>query len=192
MTDTTIAGGVAFRPEILRDTPKTDIPPVEKAISPVERVYRLAFADLYGDRQDPVEDRPVGSVVAGLVCGLGLAEKWNRRAPYHAGRPSPGRPDGSPEEIRAERARRRAAVAAMVEQAVDDLAEPGVAADIKAGLAVRLREPDVETLLDTESFGTAVIRLCRSLGFDIENDPESYLDEEGVGDDDAEASIDSS
>ncbi|WP_225765329.1 ABC transporter permease [Inquilinus sp. Marseille-Q2685] len=43
MTDTTIAGGVAFRPEILRDTPKTDIPPVEKAISPVERVYRLGF-----------------------------------------------------------------------------------------------------------------------------------------------------
>ncbi|OWJ59011.1 hypothetical protein, partial [Inquilinus limosus] len=85
-----------------------------------------------------------------------------------------------------------AAVAAMVEQAVDDLAEPGVAADIKAGLAVRLKEPDVEALLDTESFGTAVIRLCRSLGFDIENDPESYLEEDDADDAAAEASPDSS
>jgi len=106
-------------------------------------------------------------------------------------RPGPGWPDGSPEEIRAERARRRAAVAGMVEQAIDDLAASGVAADIKAGLAVRLREPDVETLLDTESFGTAVIRLCRSLGLDIDNDPENYL-EEDTGDDDAEVSPDSS
>ena len=157
----------------------------------LDRRISQAFADLYGDREDRVEDRPVGSVVAGLVCGLGLAEKWSRRAPYHVGRPGPGRPDGSPEEIRAERARRRTAVAAMVEQAIDDLAEPGVAADIKAGLAVRLKEPDVETLLDTESFGTAVIRLCRSLGLDIENDPESYL-EEDAGEDHAEASPDSS
>jgi len=39
MTDTTLA----FRPEILRDTPKTDIPPVEKAITPIERIYRLGF-----------------------------------------------------------------------------------------------------------------------------------------------------
>ncbi|OWJ64371.1 hypothetical protein [Inquilinus limosus] len=126
----------------------------------LDRRVSQAFADLYGDRQDPVEDRPVGSVVAGLVCGLGLAGTWSRRAPYHAGRPSPGRPDGSPEEIRA--------------------------------LAVRLKEPDVEALLDTESFGTAVIRLCRSLGFDIENDPESYLEEDDADDDDAEASPDSS
>jgi len=157
----------------------------------LDRRISQAFADLYGDREDRVEDRPVGSVVAGLVCGLGLAEKWSRRAPYHVGRGRPGLPAGSPEEIRAERARRRAAVAAMVEQAIDDLAEPGVAADIKAGLAVRLKEPDVETLLDTESFGTAVIRLCRSLGLDIDNDPESYL-EEDAGDDDAAASPDSS
>ncbi|HEY9348364.1 MAG TPA: ABC transporter permease [Inquilinus sp.] len=43
MTDITVAGGLTLRPEILRDTPKTDIPPVEKAISPVERIYRLGF-----------------------------------------------------------------------------------------------------------------------------------------------------
>lgn len=61
-------------------------------------------------------------------------------------------------------------VTAWIEQAIDDLAVPTVAAHIRAGLAVRLQEPDVETLLDTESFGTAVTRLCRSLGFDIEND----------------------
>jgi hypothetical protein len=137
-----------------------------------------AFADLYGDQEDPVEDRPVGSVVAGLVCGLGLAEKWNRRAPHRVSRPPPGRPDGSPEEIRAERSRRRAAVAACIEQAITDLAAPAVAADIRAGLAVRMQEPDVETLLDTESFGTAVVRLCRSLGFDIENDLDIPLDGE--------------
>jgi hypothetical protein len=149
----------------------------------LDRRVSQAFADLYGDREDPVEDRPVGSVVAGLVCGLGLAGAWRRRASCHAGRPGPGRPAGSPEEIQAERARRRAVVAAMVEQAVDDLAEPGVAAGIKAGLAVRLQEPDVEMLLDTESFGTAVIRLCRSLGFDIENDPEGYLEDAGISPD---------
>ncbi|OWJ66645.1 hypothetical protein [Inquilinus limosus] len=147
-----------------------------------------AFAGLYRDQEDPVEDRPVGSVVAGLVCGLGLAGKWNRLAPHRVSRPRPGRPDGSPEEIRAERARRRAAVAAWIEQAVDDLAEPAVAADIRAGLAVRMREPDVETLLDTESFGTAVVRLCRSLGFDIENDLDIPLE----NDDGAEAPPDSS
>ncbi|WP_225768123.1 hypothetical protein [Inquilinus sp. Marseille-Q2685] len=148
-----------------------------------------AFADLYGDAEDPVEDRPVGSVVAGLACGLGLADKWNRWAPHRVSRPRPGRPDGSPEEIRAERARRRAAVTAWIEQAVDDLADPALAADIRAGLAVRMQEPDVETLLDSESFGTAVVRLCRSLGFDIENDLDIPLDD---ADDAAGASPDSS
>ena len=137
-----------------------------------------AFADLYGDQEDPVEDRPVGSVVAGLVCGLGLAGKWSRRAPHRVSQPRPGRPDGSPEEIRAERTRRRAAVTACIDHAIDVHAEPAGAADIRAGLAVRLREPDVETLLDTESFGTAVIRLCRSLGFDIENDLDIPLEDD--------------
>ena len=135
-----------------------------------------AFADLYGDREDPVEDRPVGSVVAGLVCGLGLAGKWRRRARHRVSRPRPGRPGGSAEEIGAERARRRAAVTARVELAIDELAEPALAADIRAGLAVRLQEPDVATLIDTESTATAVVRLCRSLGFDIEGNLDIPLD----------------
>ncbi|MDR6293539.1 hypothetical protein E9232_006090 [Inquilinus ginsengisoli] len=135
-----------------------------------------AFADLYGDREDPVEDRPVGSVVTGLVCGLGLARKWSRRARHRVSRPRPGRPGGSAEEIAAERARRRAAVTARVELAIDELAEPALAADIRAGLAVRLQEPDVERLIDTESTATAVVRLCRSLGFDIEGNLDIPLD----------------
>ncbi|MGO4722155.1 MULTISPECIES: hypothetical protein [unclassified Inquilinus] len=135
-----------------------------------------AFADLYGDREDPVEDRPVGSVVTGLVCGLGLARKWSRRARHRVSRPRPGRPGGSAEEIAAERARRQAAVTARVELAIDELAEPALAADIRAGLAVRLQEPDVERLIDTESTATAVVRLCRSLGFDIEGNLDIPLD----------------
>ncbi len=138
-----------------------------------------AFADLYGDREDPVEDRPVGSVVAGLVCGLGLAKKWRRRARHRVSRPRPGRPAGSAAEVAAERARRRAAVAARVELAIDECAAPERAADIRAGLAVRLQEPDVERLIDTESTATAVVRLCRSLGFDIEGNLDIPLDSVG-------------
>ncbi|MGO4123744.1 hypothetical protein AB4Z01_05055 [Inquilinus sp. YAF38] len=73
-----------------------------------------ALVQLYGDRDDPVEDRTVPSVVAGLVCGLGLVRQWRRRQPrYENGRP--GLPAGTPAEIRAERARRRTAVVAMTE-----------------------------------------------------------------------------
>ncbi|MGO4124550.1 hypothetical protein AB4Z01_09110 [Inquilinus sp. YAF38] len=50
-----------------------------------------AFADLYADQEDPVEDRPVGSAASG--------------------------------------------------PAIDDLAAPAVAVDIRAGLAVRMRSP---------------------------------------------------
>ncbi|KGM31289.1 hypothetical protein, partial [Inquilinus limosus] len=93
----------------------------------------------------------------------------------HGNGPRPDRPEGSPEEIRAERSRRRAAVAAMIERAIDDLAEPARVAPLKAGLAVRLQEPDVDALLDTQSIGGAMIRLCRSLAFDIWNDADGYL-----------------
>ncbi|OWJ66806.1 hypothetical protein [Inquilinus limosus] len=134
-----------------------------------------ALADLYGDPDDPVEERPVGSVVAGLVSGLGLTEAWRRWERGHGNGPRPDRPEGSPEEIRAERSRRRAAVAAMIERAIDDLAEPARVAPLKAGLAVRLQEPDVDALLDTQSIGGAMIRLCRSLAFDIWNDADGYL-----------------
>ncbi|WP_342235380.1 hypothetical protein [Inquilinus sp. OTU3971] len=128
-----------------------------------------ALVELYGDQDDPVEDRPVPSVVAGLVCGLGLVRQWRRYQPrYENGRP--GLPAGSPAEIRAERASRRAAVVAMVEEAIDEVADPARIADLKAGLAVRLQEPDIDTLLDTASTEKATVRLCRSLGIDLDSD----------------------
>jgi len=127
------------------------------------------MADLYFDKDDPVEDRPVSSVVAGLVCGLGLVRQWRRRLPrYENGRP--GLPAGSPDEIRAERDRRRAAVVAMTEQAIEECADPARIADLKAGLAARLQEPDIDRLLDTASTGKAMVRLCRSLAIDLDSD----------------------
>ncbi|WP_342236632.1 hypothetical protein [Inquilinus sp. OTU3971] len=128
-----------------------------------------ALVELYGDQDDPVENRTVPSVVAGLVCGLGLVRQWRRYQPrYENGRP--GLPAGSPAEIRAERASRRAAVVAMVEEAIDEVADPTRIADLKAGLAVRLQEPDIDTLLDTASTEKATVRLCRSLGIDLDSD----------------------
>ncbi|MGF6233532.1 hypothetical protein QFZ27_007487 [Inquilinus ginsengisoli] len=103
-----------------------------------------ALVELYGDQDDPVEDRPVPSVVAGLVCGLGLVRQWRRYQPrYENGRP--GLPAGSPDEIRAERASRRAAVVAMVEEVIDEVDDPARIADLKAGLAVRLQERDIDS-----------------------------------------------
>jgi hypothetical protein len=137
--------------------------------------------ELYRDKDDPVEDRPVSSVVAGLVCGFGLVRQWRRYRPrYENGRP--GLPAGSPAEIRAERESRRAAVVAMTEEAIDEAADPARVADIKAGLAVWLQEPDIDRLLDTASTGEAMVRLCRSLGFNpdsdlcLENGPEVLSD----------------
>ena len=128
-----------------------------------------ALVELYGDKDDPVEDRTVPSVVAGLVCGLGLVRQWRRRQPrYENGRP--GLPAGSPAEIRAERARRRAAVVAMTEQCIAEVEEPARIADLKAGLAARLQERDIDRLLDTASTEKATVRLCRSLGIDLHAD----------------------
>lgn len=143
--------------------------------------YWEAPDGLYGDKDDPVEDRPVSSVVAGLVCGLGLVRQWRRYQPrYENGRP--GLPAGGPDEIRAERDSRRAAVVTMVEEAIDEFADPARIADLKAGLAVRLQEGDIDTLLDTASTEKATVRLCRSLAIDLdsdiclENGPEALLD----------------
>jgi hypothetical protein len=128
-----------------------------------------ALVQLYGDRDDPVEDRTVPSVVAGLVCGLGLVRRWRRYQPrYENGRP--GLPAGSPAEIRAERASRRAAVVAMTEQCIAEVGDPARIADLEAGLAVRLQEPDIDRLLDTASTEKATVRLCRSLGIDLHSD----------------------
>jgi hypothetical protein len=128
-----------------------------------------ALVQLYGDRDDPVEDRTVPSVVAGLVCGLGLVRRWRRYQPrYENGRP--GLPAGSPAEIRAERASRRAAVVAMTEQCIAEVGDPARIADLEAGLVVRLQEPDIDRLLDTASTEKATVRLCRSLGIDLHSD----------------------
>ena len=128
-----------------------------------------ALVQLYGDQDDPVEDRTVPSVVAGLVCGLGLVRQWRRRQPrYENGRP--GLPAGTPAEIRAERTRRRTAVVAMTEQCIAEVGDPARIADLKAGLAIRLQEPDIDTLLDTASTEKATVRLCRSLGIDLHSD----------------------
>jgi len=46
--------------------------------------------ELYGDEEGRVEDRPVGSVIAGLACDLRLSEQWHRRR-----RPEPGSASGA-------------------------------------------------------------------------------------------------
>jgi len=124
--------------------------------------------ELYEDQDVRVEDRPVGSVMAGLACGLGLSEAWQRwRGEEWPGTPRPARPAGSPATIRAIRARRRNAVIAAVGRDVAECADPAWIPALQAGLAVRLQDPDVIELLDTETIATAARRLCRSLGLSL-------------------------
>ncbi|WP_342240999.1 hypothetical protein [Inquilinus sp. OTU3971] len=120
--------------------------------------------DLYDDEVS-VEDRPLGSVMAGLACGLGLAEEWQRWATGWPATPSPSRPSGSEAKMRAERTRRRDAAVAVVERAFPEI-DPARIPGIRAGLAVRLQEADVIEWLDTETAFTVGRRLCRSLGID--------------------------
>jgi hypothetical protein len=120
---------------------------------------------LYEDQDVRVEDRPVGSVMAGLACGLGLSAEWQRwRGEEWPATPRPRRPEGSPAEIRAIRAKRRKAVTAEVERDFAECADPAWLPALRAGLAVRLQEPDGIEMLDTETIATAANRLCRSLG----------------------------
>jgi hypothetical protein len=121
-------------------------------------------ADLYDDEVS-VEDRPLGSVMAGLACGLGLAEEWRLWASNWPAEPSPARPSGSEGQVRAERTRRRDAAVAVVERAFPEI-DPARIPGIRAGLAVRLQEADVIGWLDSETAFTVGRRLCRSLGID--------------------------
>ncbi|WP_342236653.1 hypothetical protein [Inquilinus sp. OTU3971] len=121
--------------------------------------------ELYEDERVRVEDRPVGSVMAGLACGLGIAEEWRRWAPGWPRMPRPARPAGSGAEVEAERARRREAAVAAVERAFPEI-DPARIPGIRAGLAVRLQEADVVEWLDTEAIFTIADRLARSLGID--------------------------
>ncbi|MGK9235818.1 hypothetical protein KXS07_29160 [Inquilinus limosus] len=125
---------------------------------------------LYEDQEVRVEDRPLGAVMAGLACGLGLSEEWSRWSAAWPAEPRPARPSGSPAAIEAERARRRKLVAAMVGRAIAQVSDPARIPGLEAGLAVRLQEPDAVELLDTESSAIAMIHLCRSLGIDPDFD----------------------
>ncbi|MGK9171399.1 hypothetical protein KXR53_34240, partial [Inquilinus limosus] len=77
------------------------------------------------------------------------------------------KPAGGPAAIAAERARRRQAVAAAMERAFAEVRDPTRVPGLRAGLAVRLQEPDVIEWLDTETTATTADRLCRSLGLGL-------------------------
>ena len=120
--------------------------------------------DLYDDEDVAVEDRPLGSVMAGLACGLGVTEEWRRHwARTRPGTPRPAKPAGGAGKVEAERARRRDAAVATIEQAFAKI-DPDRLPGLRAGLAVRLQEPDVIGWLDTQTTFTTADRLCRSLG----------------------------
>jgi len=131
---------------------------------------------LYEDEDVRVEDRPLGSVMAGLACGLGFAEQWRGWAHGNPATPRPGRPAGSEARIEAERAKRRDAAIAAVERACAKIDDPSRMPGIRAGLAVRLQEADVIEWLDTETIFTVPDRLCRSLGIDSFDCLESLCD----------------
>ncbi|MFE0758866.1 hypothetical protein ACFW16_33220 [Inquilinus sp. NPDC058860] len=119
--------------------------------------------EFYGDEEDRVEDRPVGSVIAGLACGLRLSEQWHRRATDWSDQPFPPPPAGTPAE---NRERRRARVRDLMQHTIDGIVV-GQAA-LRAGLEARLEEPDVEALIDAEPPMRAARRLCASLGIDFD------------------------
>lgn len=130
----------------------------------LEKELDRRIRDLYDDQDVRVEDRPLGSVMAGLACGIGFAEEW-RHWGLDWPRTRPARPSGSEGKVRAERARRRDAAVAAIERVFPAL-DPARIDGIRAGLAVRLREADVIEWLDTEPTITVAERLCRSLGID--------------------------
>jgi hypothetical protein len=133
------------------------------------------IAWLYNDEDDRVEDRPVGSVIAGLACGLGLSDQWRRRAADWSDPPHPPRPTGTPDEIRA---RRKARLIELMDRSIAAIADAKRRPAVQAGLKTRLQEPDVEAMLDQVPPGEAAIRLSRSLALDFtggfdDEDPDS-------------------
>jgi hypothetical protein len=122
--------------------------------------------EFYGDEDDRVEDRPVGSVIAGLACGLRLSEQWHRRATDWSDQPFPPPPAaGTPAEIRE---RRWARVHELMQHTINGIA-PDRIPILQAGLEARLKEPDVEALIDAEPPVRAAKRLCASLGIESDN-----------------------
>jgi hypothetical protein len=118
---------------------------------------------LYRDEDDRIEDRPVSSVITGLACGLGLSDEWRRRAADWSDPPYPPPPTGTPAEVRE---RRRARLVELMQKTLDAISDRDKAASLQAGVEARLKEPDVEALIDAEPPAPAAARLCRSLGID--------------------------
>ncbi|MGK9165236.1 hypothetical protein KXR53_03015 [Inquilinus limosus] len=118
---------------------------------------------LYQDEEDRIEDRPVGSVITGLACGLGLSDEWRRRAADWSDPPYPPPPTGTPAEIRQ---RRRARLHELMQRTLDVIADRNKVPALKAGIAARLTEPDIEDLILAEPPARAAERLRRSLAID--------------------------
>jgi hypothetical protein len=129
--------------------------------------------ELYRDEEDRIEDRTVGSVIMGLACGLGLSDEWRRRAADWSDAPYPPPPTGTPDEVRQ---RRRARLVELMQQTLDAISDRKKAAALQAGLEGRLKEPDVEALIDAEPPAPAAERLCRSLGIDFPGDYEEPVE----------------
>ncbi|HEY9346246.1 MAG TPA: hypothetical protein VIQ53_13090, partial [Inquilinus sp.] len=129
--------------------------------------------ELYRDEDDRIEDRPVGSVITGLACGLGLSDEWRRRAADWSDPPYPPPPTGTPAEVRE---RRRAWLHELMRQTLAAISDRDKAAALQAGVEARLKEPDVEALIDTEPPAPAAARLCRSLGIDFRGDYEEPVE----------------
>jgi hypothetical protein len=117
---------------------------------------------LYDDEEDRVEDRPVGSVIAGLACSLHLSDEWRRRASGWSDPPYPPPLTGTVAETRA---RRWARLAELMRQPLLR-AEPDEIPALRAGIEAWLNEPDVPALLDTEPPMRVAERLYRSLGLE--------------------------
>ncbi|MGK9165536.1 hypothetical protein KXR53_04520 [Inquilinus limosus] len=118
---------------------------------------------LYEDEENRVEDRPVGSVIAGLACGLELSDEWRRRAADWSDPPYPPPPTGTPAEIRQ---RRRARLVKLMQRTLDVIADRNKVPALKAGIEARLQEPDIAALLEAEPPMRAADRLRRSLGLE--------------------------